>query len=184
VLAFLVKEGADRTERGTGPGRIKPDKGTQVVSVARTSAHAYDPQSTDKEEHPEDARLAVDRDRGTAWTTESYQGGVITKPFARGTAGVGLYVDARPSVHATRMTIQTPKPGWHATIYAAPPGPVPRTIDHGWTKVGGGAVKGSEQRFKLATDGRDYRYYLVWITQLPPDDTRAQISEVALLAPR
>jgi hypothetical protein len=33
-------------------------------------------------------------------------------------------------------------------------------------------------------DGTSYRYYLVWITKLPPSDTNAQISEIALLAPK
>ena len=184
VLALLVKEGADRTQKGTGAGRIKPDVGTQVVSLGRSSAHAFDPLSTDREEHSEDARLAVDRDPGTSWSTESYTSGQITKSDTSSPPGVGLYVDARPRVDAVRMTIQTPVPGWRTTIYAAPPGGVPDGIGSGWRKVGGGAVKGKEQRFSLSTHGRSYRYYLVWITQLPPDDTRAQISEIALLAPK
>jgi serine/threonine-protein kinase len=185
AVGLLVKAGADRTQRGTGPGRIKPDVGTQVVSLGRKSAHAYDPLSTDKAEHSGDAYRVLDRDPGTIWTTESYTGGRITKPDTSSPPGVGLYVDARPGVDATRMTIQTPKPGWQAAIYAAPPGKgVPRSIGSGWTRVGGGTLKDSEQRFKLSTDGRSYRYYLVWITRLPEGDTRVQISEIALLAPK
>jgi serine/threonine-protein kinase len=184
IVALLVKTGADHTTRGTGPGRIKPDVGTQVVSVARTAAHAYDPLGDDSE-HSGDAFQAVDRDPGTSWTTEHYEGGTITKVDHSAPPGVGLYVDAHPSVDAVRMTIQTPKPGWKATIYAAPPGGVPKSITSSdWTKVGGGTLKGGEQRFKLSTDGKSYRYYLVWITQLPPDQDQAAISEVALLAPK
>ncbi len=47
VIAVLVKAGADRTVRGTGSGRIKPEVGTQVVSLAASSAHAYDPLGDD-----------------------------------------------------------------------------------------------------------------------------------------
>jgi len=185
VIAVLVKAGADRTQRGTGPGRITPAVGTHVVSLARNSAQSYDPLSADKEEHPGDTYRVVDRDPGTVWTTESYTSGEITKPDTSSPPGVGLYVDARPGVDATQMTIQTPQPGWRAALYGAPAGKgVPDSIDAGWTKLGGGAVKDSEQRFKLSTDGTSYRYYLVWITQLPPHDTKAQISELALSAPQ
>jgi hypothetical protein len=183
VIAVLVKAGADRTVRGTGSGRIKPEVGTQVVSLARASAHAYDPLGDDAE-HSSDARLAVDRDPGTAWSTESYDGGTITKTDTSAPPGVGLYVDAKPGVRATQMTIQTPKPGWQATIYAAPPGkPVPPSITSGWKKVGGGRIASKNERLKLST-GTSYRYYLVWITKLAPGETNAQISEIALLAPK
>jgi tRNA A-37 threonylcarbamoyl transferase component Bud32 len=183
ALALLLKAGADRTHRGTGAGTIKPDVGTRVVSLASTSAHAYDPQG-DRAEHDSLAPLAVDRQPGTDWTTENYSGATLNKPTVPADqAGVGIYVDARPGVEATRLTIQTPQPGWRMTIYAAPPGKVPPGIGAGWTRVGGGTVRASEQRFPLQT-GRTYRYYLVWITQLPPSHGSVKIAELALLAPK
>ena len=51
------------------------------------------------------------------------------------------------------MQIETPEPGWKATIYAAPPGAVPKSVPTGWTKVGGGTVTSKDKRFKLDTDG-------------------------------
>jgi serine/threonine-protein kinase len=178
VAALLLR---DRTERGTGAGPIDAPVGTRVVSLARTSAHAYDPQG-DGSEHDVDARLAVDREPGTIWTTETYQGGRITKPSAGTTApGVGIYVDARPGVAATRMTILTPQPGWRATIYAAPAGKVPPGLDGDWTELAGGTIRGKEQRFRLDAT-RPYRYYLVWITKLPPGSGNVKIAEIALLA--
>jgi serine/threonine-protein kinase len=184
ILALALKGAADRTEQGTGPGTIKPPAGLAVVSLARNSAHDYDPQSTDKQEHPDEAHLVVDRDDGTSWTTESYQGGQITKALANGaTPGVGIYVDAKPKVDATRLQVQTPAPGWRATIYGAPPGHVPDTID-GWTKLGGGTVSHKTQRFTLDNGSTEYRYYLVWITKLPPEKSNVEISEIALLAPK
>ena len=39
-----------------------------------------------------------------------------------------------------------------------------------------------QQRFTLRTDGKAYRYYLVWITELPPGENRVEISDVSLFA--
>ncbi|HEX6024265.1 MAG TPA: hypothetical protein VFZ00_19915, partial [Solirubrobacter sp.] len=82
-------------------------------------------------------------------------------------------------VEAVEMQIVTPEPGWKATIYAAPPGEVPESIE-GWKKVGGGVVNAEEKRFKLDTAGEQFRYYLVWITDLGGAE-RAEISEIRLL---
>jgi eukaryotic-like serine/threonine-protein kinase len=184
LVVLLGNEAAHRAQKGTGTGRVEAPPGTRIVSVRSTSAHDYDPQSEDGEEHPERARLVVDRDPGTAWTTESYSNGQITKANASGARpGVGIYVDAKPDVNATRMEIQS-KPGWRAELYAAPDGPVPKTLDGDWTRVGSGRVSKSKQRFTLNTDGTRYRYYLVWITALPPDANQVEIGEIALAAPR
>jgi serine/threonine-protein kinase len=176
IVALVANEGVRRTQRGTGAGKVSATpEGTKVVSVPRGSAHAYDPLGDDAE-HSEAAPRVVDRDPGTTWTTESYTAGIA----GAGKPGVGIFVDAKPSVNAVAMQIQTPEPGWKATIYAAPPGPPPTTFPDGWRKVGGGTVKSTDQRFKLDTGDTRYRYYLVWITQLAPDSERAEISEIRL----
>jgi serine/threonine-protein kinase len=149
--------------------------GTKVVSVASAAAHDYDPLG-DGAEHSDEAPLAVDRDPGTQWTTESYRDGIQ----GAGKPGVGLYVDAKPKVDAVALQIQTPQPGWKATVYAAPAGAVPHSVPGGWKKVAGGTVDQKDKRFRLATGGTAYRYYLVWITKLPPDAERAEISEIRL----
>jgi eukaryotic-like serine/threonine-protein kinase len=180
VLALAAKEGVEGTDRGTGTGKAKPPAGERVVSVKGASAHDYDPLG-DKEEHHNEARLAVDRDPGTTWRTESYSGGRL---FKRGTPddGVGLYIDAAPRVDAVRLGIDTPKTGWQADIYAATSGP-PDDLT-GWTRVGGGTVSKKEQRFRLDTRDKRYRYYLVWIKKLPPGAERVEIAEIYLFAPR
>jgi eukaryotic-like serine/threonine-protein kinase len=177
IVALLVKEGADRTQRGTGAGITAkpPPTGTKVVSVKRTSAAAYDPIGGDGE-HSADARLVVDRDPGTAWTTEAYTGGQLGK------AGVGISIDAAPGVDARSLELDS-KPGWRAVLYAAR-GDEPPTTVAGWRKVGGGLVREDDERLRLDTNGRRYRYYLVWITQLPPGAERVEISEIKLFAPQ
>jgi serine/threonine-protein kinase len=166
-----------QVQRGTGAGKVsETPEGTRVVSVQARSAHDYDPLGDD-EEHREQTSRTVDRDEGTAWTTEQYPAGLE----GAGKAGVGVYIDAKPRVEAVEMQIVTPEPGWRATIYAAPPGDVPKSIENGWKKVGGGTVSNDEKRFKLDTGGEQFRYYLVWITKLGPDAERAEISEIRLL---
>ena len=176
--ALLLKEGVDRTQRGTGAGKVEPPAGTRVVSVARTSARDYDPLG-DEEEHSDQASRVVDRDTGTAWSTETYTQGLEGAPKE----GVGVYVDAKPGVEASRLDVQTPEPGWRAEVLAAPAGDVPEGIDSGWTRLAGGVVRREQQRFELDTGGERYRYYLVWITKLPPEESRVEISELTLLAP-
>jgi eukaryotic-like serine/threonine-protein kinase len=177
VVAVLALQGVERTQRGTGAGTAKPPTGTKPVSVKRTSAQDFDPLG-DKDEHADEARLAVDKDPGTAWTTESYRGDTLA-----GKAGVGLYVDAAPSVSATQIEIDSPKTGWQTEIYVAPDGDAPTAAPgktDEWKKVADGTVRHTRQRFKLRTDGKQYRYYLVWITKLPPGQERVEISDVSL----
>ena len=125
-------------------------------------------------------RLArvVDRDDGTAWSTESYQAGLE----GAGKTGVGIYIDAKPKVDAVSMQIETPEPGLKATIYAAPPGSVaqvrPRGLDQGRRRH---RQRSKDKRFKLDTGGTAYRYYLVWITEAGRGDAdSAEISEIRL----
>jgi eukaryotic-like serine/threonine-protein kinase len=179
LVVLLLKEGVDRTERGTGSGTIEAPAGEKVVSVSSTSARDYDPLGDD-EEHPERAPLVVDRQPDTTWTTESYSSGIE----GAGKDGVGIYVDAKPGVEAVRMEIQSPETGWRAEIFGASGSRVPESIDTGWERLGGGLVKSDHQRFKLADSGERYRYYLVWITELPPDSPRVEIGEIALLQRR
>jgi serine/threonine-protein kinase len=176
VIVIVASGEGPPVQKGTGPGRVEATpEGTRVVSVQRASAHAFDPLG-DNEEHSDEASRTVDRDDVTSWTTERYSAGIE----GAGKSGVGLYIDAKPKVEAVALQIETPAPGWKATIYAAPPGSVPQTVPEGWTKVGGGTVNAKDKRFTLDTGGKAYRYYLVWITKLAPDADRAEISEIRL----
>ncbi|MBA2515473.1 MAG: serine/threonine protein kinase [Solirubrobacterales bacterium] len=177
AIAFLAREARDNTTRGTGVGKVDPPPNTKAVSVRSSSATDFDPLGDD-EEHSSATPLAVDKDPRTAWDTETYTSGDLQKD------GVGLYVDARPATRAQTLVVETPKAGWRAAVYAAPAGKaVPKAID-GWKRVGGGAVRSREHRFKLSTGSSAYRYYLVWITRLPPDAKKVEISDITIFAPR
>jgi serine/threonine-protein kinase len=179
IIVLLFKEGVDRTQRGTGAGTIEAPAGERVVSVARAAANDYDPLGDDKE-HPELAARAVDRNTGTRWITESYSSGLQ----GAGKDGVGIYLDAKPGVEAVRMEVQSADTGWRAEIFGATGNRVPESIDGGWERLGGGVVRTDHQRFRLAASGERYRYYLVWITELPADSQRVEISEIALFERR
>ncbi|MDX6656838.1 MAG: eukaryotic-like serine/threonine-protein kinase, partial [Solirubrobacteraceae bacterium] len=170
VLAFALHN----THHGTGPaaGLAAPPK-LQNVSLHRDAAHDYDPYGTGGE-HPELARFAVDRDPSSTWATENYDAGDLQKP------GVGIYVDARPGAIGKALRIQTPTPGFDVSIYAAKTGPPAKLPDPGWTLVGGAKALKSRQQISLDTAGQRFRYYLVWITKLPPGTKKVQISEIAL----
>jgi eukaryotic-like serine/threonine-protein kinase len=183
ITAFTLKEGVERTQRGTGPGKIEAEPGNVVISLKRTAASDYDPMGDDQE-HADEAPLALDREPGTSWTTERYDGGVLTKAGAGDDEpGVGIYVDADPGVAANQIELQTPDPGWRAEIYAAADGRAPDDLA-GWTRVGGGQVRRESQRLDLDTGGEPFRYYLVWITELPQGESRVSIAEIGLVAPR
>jgi len=170
AAAFILAR--DKTERGTRPAAIKPDTpGLRSVNLATTAAHAYDPIGKDGE-HDNEAIAAIDDDRNSAWSTETYRSGLAKD-------GVGLYVDASPGVAARQLVLRTPSPGWQGAIYGATSGP-PTAIDGGWKKLADLPNVQARQTVKLDTQAHAYRYYLVWITALPPNQQRASISSLAL----
>jgi serine/threonine-protein kinase len=127
---------------------------------------AYDPPpGGDGSEHGEDAHFATDRDTGTSWSTETY--GNFQKE------GVGLVLQAPEPVALSRLTVQSIGSAFEAQIKAG------KSPTGGFTDVSGGFQPvGSSKTFSLDTQGREYRYYVVWL-KLPFEGGRAEISEVA-----
>jgi serine/threonine-protein kinase len=156
------------------------DKAKPPVAAARPqpvkliAAKDFDPPPGDGDEHANELRYALDRDPNTTWSTEGYDNGV----FAQGKKGVGIYVDAPPPVAGRELVIRTPKVGWEGGIYVAKSGP-PEDLG-GWTQVADFTMTKKSQRIGLDTAGQRFRYYLVWITKLPPGAERAEISEILL----
>jgi serine/threonine-protein kinase len=170
VLVFMATD--KRAERGTGTRNVKPPPGLQSVSLGQSRAKDFDPFGGDGE-HPAEAKAVVDQDTNSTWSTERYDGGVINnKP------GVGIYVDAKPSVAAKAIDVISPTRNWQGAIYAAPNGPPPTRLD-GFTKLAPITQSKTRTRVKLPGDKR-YRYYLVWITKLPPGGSSVSIAEIRL----
>jgi serine/threonine-protein kinase len=177
VIAVLVTVllGLNQTQRGTGKrgGTVTPPAGLQEIPLGQRAARDFDPLG-DKAEHTAETSAVVDGDPASTWSTEGYSSKDLQK------AGVGIVIDASPGVVARQLELRTPTPGFEATVYVAP-GSTPDTAPpDGWTGVSATRKVGSREKFDLDTAGHRFSRYLVWITKLPPDATRAEISEILL----
>ncbi len=186
LIVFAVAAGAiawlaTRTHHGVGrTTQAGPSKLTQVVPCGEC-AHAYNPDGLggDTSQNDNHAGLAIDGNPQTYWQTEQYYSGTLGKP------GVGLYVDAAPGVAAREIRVLTSTPGWSAQIRVRNTPPDASTSDpggngDGWTVVA--TVQSMQHRddIMLDTGGARYRYYLVWITGLPPGQNSIQVNEVLI----
>jgi eukaryotic-like serine/threonine-protein kinase len=186
VIAAVVVAGvlllADRAERGTAQRPVArsdaPAQGVKSVSLGQSRAHDFDPYGDDHDEHSEDVRRVLDGDPGTAWTTEKYNGGFGTKP------GVGIYVDAKPGVVGKRIEIRTTTTGWTGKVYVSNSVRPGATSLDGWQDIGANIDAAKKSiAIPLDTAGQKFRYYLVWISKLPPSG-QVGISEIVLFQPR
>jgi serine/threonine-protein kinase len=171
-IAALIIALGHQAHRGTGArGAAKP-RGLVPVSLAQDAATDYDPYGTGaRGEHPLQRNFVLDRDTSTFWSTETYRGGLGSKP------GVGIYLDAKPGVAARALEVRTPDPGWTAAVYAADQSP-PHDIS-GWSLVSPArTVTETTQRFDLTASSQPHRYYLLWISKLPAG--QAKLSEIYL----
>jgi hypothetical protein len=69
-------------------------------------------------------------------------------------------------------------------IYGARSSPSDEWPSDVWARLGGGTVEKRKESFKLDTNDRRYRYYLVWITALPPGEGQVAITQLTLSAPK
>jgi serine/threonine-protein kinase len=151
---------------GGSKGKKPSASGGSVLRVVPLSGiTGYDPQGTGGE-HDADAAKATDHNPGTYWRTETYDspdfGGL-------GKSGVGLVVEARGPVGLSSVTVTSDTPGFSAQIQEGSSSTGPFVPDSSVLTVG------SRTTFKL--DGKSGRYYVVWITRLPPGAV-AHVNEV------
>jgi hypothetical protein len=129
-------------------------------AVHLSAVSDYDPDG-DGEEHSSEVPLATDGDASTAWSTEGYES--FSKP------GVGIVLEAPEAVALTQLTIKSDAPGFTARIRGS------ESEGGGFVNVSPKETVGARTTFKVDTDGKDYRYYLIWITD---PNGRAQVNEV------
>jgi eukaryotic-like serine/threonine-protein kinase len=180
IVALVLVLLAGHTHSGVAPN-VPTNHGLQPVSLSQTAAHDYNPFGTGLE-HPTQVSNVVDGDPNTTWSTEHYVEGTLgNKP------GVGLYLDAAPGVGARALEIQTPTPGFTAAIYASndirqlPYGDTTPLSRRGWTPLAPARALAAHATISLSNpSGTRYRYYLIWITKLPPSSEVAEIAEATL----
>ena len=184
VVGVTLWTAAGHTHRGTGvPADLSPRGGLVPVQLSQTAAHGYNPFGTGPENRDQ-IQNVVDNDPNTTWSTEQYYDGTLRKP---GGVGLGIYLDAAPQVRARALEIQTPTPGFAVQIYVAdqidlalPYGSsVPLTARgwHGPVATSANVSNGDHVFFTLP---RPHRFYLLWMTALPPGAQSATITELTL----
>ncbi len=185
IVAVAIVLALQHAHSGTGVASgVHSSAGLQPVQLSQTAAHDYNPFGTEPEDRDR-VQNVVDSDPNTVWSTAHYYEGTLKKA---GGVGVGVYLDAAPGVAARAIEFQTPTPGFDVQVYAArkidlsyPYGnPTPLTA-RGWS----GPLAAAEdvhdgQRIRFASNSTRYRYYLVWLTTLPPGQQSASISELTL----
>jgi tRNA A-37 threonylcarbamoyl transferase component Bud32 len=130
--------------------------------IAISSATDYDPEG-DGAEHSDEVSQAIDGNQtSTAWTTETYVTGPSLEDSGKG--GVGLYLDAGHPVSARSLEVRSIDSGWDLVVYGAAD-KAPDSI-YGWTEIGSQSDMRNHATVQLSTNGRKYRYYLLWITKL------------------
>jgi serine/threonine-protein kinase len=186
AIAVAVVAALDQAHRGTSTAGDGARAGLHAVPLSQTAAHGYNPFGTG----PENRDLVpnvVDNDPTTSWSTEQYYEANLKK--ASGGTGLGLYLDAAPGVAARALQISTPTPGFAVQVYAAdhfdstlPYGNPTPLAARGWLgPLGESRSVHDGERITLATGGHAYRYYLMWMTTLPPGRQSAEINELQLL---
>ncbi len=159
ALAAVVLLGGSGNHHGTSGGGGSPGTTVHLRGVGD-----YDPQGNGGE-HSDTAPDATDGNAATSWTTETYG----NQDFGGLKDGLGLVVDAGSSVTLAHLTVTTTTPGLTAEVEVGDSQSGPFAVDSSSQTVGA--------RTTFTLQGKSGRYYVVWITQLPPSRTAA-ISEV------
>ncbi len=154
-------------------GSNKPSGTPKVAATTPASVHAvssYDPQSDggDGTEHDtgfHSVAEATDGDAATYWSTDHYN----SASFGGLKPGVGLVLDAGDAVSLKSITVTTDTPGFTAKIQTGNSATGPFADDSATRTVNGTTT--------FALHGTPARYYLVWLTSLPPGDV-AHVNEV------
>jgi eukaryotic-like serine/threonine-protein kinase len=185
AVAVVLIVAAAQTHRGTGvSAQGAGHAGLQQVVLSQTAAHGYNPFGTGPENRDQIVNL-VDNDPNTTWSTETYYEANLRKA---GGVGLGVYLDAAPRVAARALEVDTPTPGFAAQVYVADhidtsqeygdPTPL---AQRGWQgPVGSSSSVRDGERIRLALQGRSFRYYLLWITTLPPGSQSVTLADLTL----
>jgi len=153
---------ATRAHHGTGQlAQSPPPTAPHQIQLCDTCAHAFNPLGTTPQ-NPNEAGYAIDNDPVDEWSTVDYYDHVLLE------AGVGIYVDAAPETTVRYIRILTSTPGWDAQFYATNSTPSPTAWPGNWVQVGSQNDVTKDDNIQLSAGGVPHRYWLVWITKLPP----------------
>ena len=153
---------------GGGKGNHTSGAGGSAAAGATVVLHGvgnYDP-SGPPDSHANTAASATDGNAGTDWYTQIY----ASPAFGNLKQGLGLLLDAGSPVKLASLKVTSPTPGFVARVLAG------NSPSGGFSDDSSTQTAGSTTTFKL--NGAADRYYVLWITQLPPGH-KASVSEIS-----
>lgn len=162
----LIGDSSD-TKRETESRRPPP-----ATPITVRNVEDFDPHGG--EEHADEAPFAIDDNADTAWTTETYEDSLalIGKP------GVGLLFDLGSPVEVADVEITSTTPGYDVEVRA---GDRVATDETGFAVVGDSSDASATARVDVDAA---FRYWVVWITELPGDSGgNVSLNEVAFFGP-
>jgi hypothetical protein len=135
----------------------------------------FDPSPGDGAEDPSGVPLAYDNNLGTAWSTEIYLG----SPWGgTGKSGVGLKVDLGKPVAVSQVRLVFNQPGVHVELRYSKDDAA--SLDAYTVAATSGPSPDIAQA--LSPRAGAYRYWLVWLTELPRQNTASGTTYSAALA--
>jgi len=138
----------------------------RVGVIAPLEAVDYDP-GGNGDENPDQVGRIFDEDESSAWSTEGYR----TPTFGGLKEGVGVYIDYGENTELQEMVIIS-SGGWGGAIKGSDD-----VLNWATLKE----IKNADKKLSVRIDKGAYRYYLIWITDLPRDGSsgyRCKIYEV------
>ncbi len=165
-----------RNDRSSGAAAAEPSPSADASATPWpvASVHDFDPQG-DGQEDPAHVADAVDGDPTTVWQTDHYQGNAH---FGGLKQGVGLLLDLGSVREVSTVRIRLTTPGAAVEVHA---GDSPR-VDPATPALAGSDQAGQDLTLHVPT--HHARYWLVWLTALPPDGRGGfaeGIAEISLL---
>jgi eukaryotic-like serine/threonine-protein kinase len=162
VAVLLFRDGGGLSLGGDGGGS------GGATSIRLRAVADHDPQGDDAE-HPEAIAAVTDGNRATFWTTETYFSG-----FAK--SGVGVVLRASTPVDGGTLVLRSDEGGYTVEIRAS------NRRRRGFEPISEAQAVGRRTTFELDTGSEEYRFLLIWITDLG-EGTRAHVNEVTLRPP-
>jgi serine/threonine protein kinase len=146
---------------GGAPATRSTASATPTGSVLKLSSVTdFDPSPGDGQEDPSGVQFAFDNNIGTAWSTENY---LYSQWGGLGKSGVGLKVDLGKPVAVSQVRLLFQQKGVHVELrYSTVDG---TSLDAYTVAATSGTNPGVSQT--LTPRAGAYRYWLVWLTELP-----------------
>ncbi len=149
------------------PGKGEDADVSGPVRTLTVVAKSFDPEGNPQTENEVKAKLAVDGDLATSWSTELYK----RDHFAGLKKGVGLIVQTQGTAEFHEMHVRTPSTRWKFNVYTAPQAAATLSA---W----GQPIASGTATTDFTVDLHDAKggALLVWITD--PAGTQVKISEL------